>query len=80
MSAAEDRLGGWLSPFSGLFTSPSWRAVVVLVTGALLTPHRRTVSFSAWRDGSRTGKDFGPLPCSAQSEPLVGARGGEGSA
>ena len=27
-----------------LFTRPSWQRVLVLVTGAILTPHRRTVS------------------------------------
>ncbi len=58
MSAAEDRLGGWLSPFSGLFTSPSWRRVVVLVTGALLTPHRRTVSSALGATGRGQAKDF----------------------
>ena len=58
MSAAADRLGGWLSPFSGLFTSPSWRRVVVLVTGALLTPHRRTVSSALGATGRAQAKDF----------------------
>ncbi len=58
MSAAENRLGGWLSPFSDLFTSPSWRRVVVLVTGALLTPHRRTVSSALGATGRGQAKDF----------------------
>ena len=58
MSAAEDSLGGWLSPFSGLFTSPSWRRVMVLVTSALLTPHRRTVSSALGATGRAQAKDF----------------------
>ena len=58
MSAAEDRLGGWLSPLSSLFTRPSWRRVVVLVTGALLTPHRRTVSSALGGTGRGQAKDF----------------------
>ena len=58
MSAAQDRLSGWLSPFSGLFTGPSWRRVVVLVTGALLTPHRRMVSSALGATGRAHAKDF----------------------
>ncbi len=58
MSAAEDRLGDWLSPFSSLFTSPSWRRVVVLVTGALLSPHRRTVSSALGATGRGQANDF----------------------
>ena len=58
MSAAEDRLSVWLSPFSGLFTRASWRRVVVLVTGALLTPHRRTVSAALGVTGRAQAKDF----------------------
>lgn len=58
MSAAEDRLGGWLSPFAHLFTRPSWRRAVVLVTGALLTPHRRTVSAALGAVGRAQAQDF----------------------
>ena len=34
----------WLVPFSDLFTRPTWRRVLVLIEGAVLTTHRRTVS------------------------------------
>ena len=34
----------WLRPFSPLFTRPTWRHVLVLVTGAILAPHQRTVA------------------------------------
>jgi hypothetical protein len=37
-------LAGWLAPFAGLFTRPTWGRVPVLVEGTLLTVHRRTVS------------------------------------
>ena len=58
MSGAEDRVDGWLSPFARLFTRPSWRRVVVLVTGALLTPHRRTVSSALAATGRAEATDF----------------------
>jgi hypothetical protein len=38
------RLTVWLAPFSMVFTSATWLRVVVLVNGAILAPHRRTVS------------------------------------
>ena len=37
-------LAAWLAPFAGLFTRPTWGRVPVLVEGALLALHRRTVS------------------------------------
>ena len=39
-----DRLEGWLTPFRLLFTRPTWQRLLVLVTGAILTTHRRTVA------------------------------------
>lgn len=33
-----------MAPFAALFTRPTWRHVLVLVAGALLTPGRRTVT------------------------------------
>jgi hypothetical protein len=47
MAALSDPAGlvsDWLRPFSALFTRPTWRRVVVLVTGAILAPQRRTVT------------------------------------
>ena len=49
-------LAAWLAPFAGLFTGPTWGRVPVLVEGALLTSHRRTVS-AALR---ATGQDRTP--------------------
>ena len=42
--ASAGLLAAWLAPFAGLFTAPTWGRVPVLVEGALLTLHRRTVS------------------------------------
>ena len=47
MAALSDPAGlvsDWLRPFSALFTRPTWRRVVVLVTGTILAPQRRTVT------------------------------------
>ena len=49
-------LASLLAPFASLFTRPTWRRVPVLVEGALLAVHRRTIS-SALR---ATGRDRGP--------------------
>ena len=49
-------LAAWLAPFAGLFTRPTWGRVAVLVEGALLSVHRRTVA-SALR---ATGRDDAP--------------------
>jgi hypothetical protein len=37
-------LADWMQPFRGAFTAPTWRHVLVLVTGAILVPGRRTVA------------------------------------
>lgn len=34
----------WLVPFSILFTRPTWRRMLVLASGAILTTHRRTMT------------------------------------
>lgn len=51
-------IAGWLMPFEGLFTRPTWRRVLILVEGALLTPHRRTVSTALRAAGYETATDF----------------------
>jgi hypothetical protein len=42
--SASGLLAAWLTPFAGLFTRPTWGRVPVLVGGALLALHRRTIS------------------------------------
>ncbi len=43
-SSASGLPAAWLAPFACLFTRPTWGRVPVLVEGALLAVHRRTVS------------------------------------
>ena len=38
------RLAAWMQPFSDGFTAPTWQHVLVLITGAILSPGRRTVA------------------------------------
>lgn len=44
VSAPADLVAEWLRPFAPLFTRPTWHRVLMLVTGALLAPQRRTVT------------------------------------
>jgi hypothetical protein len=37
-------LADWMFPFFGCFSGSTWRHVLVLVSGALLSPGRRTVA------------------------------------
>lgn len=41
---AQMKLAGWMAPFSSMFTAPTWRRVLVLLIGAVLSPGRRTVA------------------------------------
>ena len=38
------KLAGWMEPFGNMFTAPTWRRVLVLLIGAVLSPGRRTVA------------------------------------
>ena len=53
------RSAGWLAPFQVLFTRPTWQRVLVLVEGAVLTPHRRTIRAALRATGKSDGADFG---------------------
>src|SRR3954453_23578652 len=48
----------WLAPFAAVFTKPTWDRVLVLVTGAVLAPGRRTVTAVLSVLGRRNGTDF----------------------
>ena len=37
-------LTGWFAPFASAFTAPTLRGVLILMTGAILAPGRRTVT------------------------------------
>src|SRR5947209_8897420 len=38
------KLAAWMEPFRQAFTTPTWRHVLVLISGAILSPGRRTVA------------------------------------
>ena len=48
----------WLAPFAAFFTKPTWERVLVLATGAVLAPGRRTVTAVLSVLGRREGADF----------------------
>lgn len=52
------RLANWLKPFSTLFTRPTWRRVLTLVTGTILATQRRTVSAALRATGYDQASDF----------------------
>jgi hypothetical protein len=56
--ASAGLLAAWLAPFAGLFTGPTWGRVPVLVEGALLTSHRRTISAALRATGRDRRADF----------------------
>ncbi len=51
-----DVLRIWLEPFRGAFAAPTWR--LVLVTGALLAPGKRTVSACLRITGRATAVNY----------------------
>ena len=52
------RLAAWLLPFSDCFTIPTWRHVLVLIAGAILSPGRRTVAAALRVVGLEQGASF----------------------
>src|ERR1700712_2879348 len=52
------RSADWLASFQVLFTRPTWRRVRVLVEGAILTPHRRTISAALRATGKSADAGF----------------------
>lgn len=58
MSAVPDSLERWMAPFAPRFTRPTWRHVLALVAGALLTPGRRTVTAALSIMGRREDGGF----------------------
>ena len=57
-SSVSGLLAAWLVPFACLFTRPTWGRVPVLVEGALLALHRRTVSAALRAAGRDRTADF----------------------
>jgi DDE superfamily endonuclease len=55
---ALDLMAAWMAPFAPLFTRPTFANLLVLVTGALLVPGRRTVAAALSILGLREAGDF----------------------
>ena len=51
-------LAAWLAPFACLFTRPTWDRVPILIEGALLAVHRRTISAALRAAGRDHASDF----------------------
>jgi hypothetical protein len=54
----EAAVSAGMAPFAGCFTRPTWANVLVLVTGALLSPGRRTVASALSSMGLRGAATF----------------------
>lgn len=57
-SSCDCRSAEWLTSFQVLFTRPTWLRVRVLVEGAILAPHRRTISSALRATGKRADAGF----------------------
>ncbi|HET6468090.1 MAG TPA: transposase [Geminicoccaceae bacterium] len=53
-----DILVPWMAPFAACFTHPTWRNVLLLMTGAILAPGRRTVASALSAMGLRHVSTF----------------------
>lgn len=53
-----DRIATWLAPFREAFTAPTWQRVLVLVSGAILSPGCRTVCSALRAMGLSDASDF----------------------
>ena len=61
----------WMGPLLAEFTSPTARHALVLVTGAVLAPARRTVVAALRAAGYGQAADFTKLSSHAEPQPLV---------
>jgi len=51
-------LAAWMAPFAGCFTRPTWANLLVLATGAVLSPGRRTAASALSSAGLRGAATF----------------------
>ncbi|WP_220792933.1 transposase [Gluconacetobacter aggeris] len=51
-------IAAWLGPFRAAFTAPTWRRVLVLTSGAIMSPGRRTVCSALRAMGLDDAADF----------------------
>jgi hypothetical protein len=56
--AVPNSLSHWMAAFAIHFTGPPWQHVLVLISGAILTPGRRTVTAALSIMGRRDAPDF----------------------
>jgi len=63
-------LAAWMAPFAGCFTRPTWANLLVLATGALLCPGRRTAASALSSAGLRGAAWF--EKCHFQVTPEIG--------
>jgi hypothetical protein len=61
-------LAAWLEPFTALFTRPTWRHVLVLVAGAVLTSNRRTVTAALRATGHDRDPGVGGQPAAIEGD------------
>ncbi|WP_220196931.1 hypothetical protein [Ktedonospora formicarum] len=60
-----------LAAFRPLFTAPTWRKLIILLTGTLLAHGCRTVAAALRHTGLERETNFSHIPSSAQSSALV---------
>ncbi|MBB2199823.1 hypothetical protein HLH44_20755, partial [Gluconacetobacter sp. 1c LMG 22058] len=51
-------IAGWLAPFRSAFTAPTWRRVLILTSGTIVSPGRRTVCSALRAMGLDDAADF----------------------
>jgi len=62
LGTAPGILATWMAPFAGCFTRPTWANLLVLATGAILSPGRRTVATALSSVGLRGAATLNQLP------------------
>ena len=60
-----------LAQFRPLFTAPTWKKMMTLLTGTILARGRRTVTAALWQTGHHLDSNFSQVSPGAQSSALV---------
>ena len=64
-----------LTVFRPLFTAPTWRKLMTLLTGTLLAQGRRTVAAALRASGNDQATNWSSFPSGAQSSTMVSSSG-----
>jgi hypothetical protein len=64
-----------LAVFRPLFTAPTWRKLMILLTGTLLAQGRRTVAAALRASGNAQASNWSLCASGTQSSSLVSTRG-----